>query len=203
MGRLPIARGPISEHVGANLLRLRVDRHLTVQALSAQLEAVGRTMRADTITKIELGTRRADVDDLVALALALDASPLVLLLPPYTGSSQPVSLTTTLRIKARDAWRWASGEHPLPDSGGVVSLASKRRFRAEGRPHLPPELSLAELSPEAGVALGAVARATNGALAAGLNAHDVAVYAQFIANSPEVEIPADAWIGQRPKADRG
>jgi adenosylhomocysteine nucleosidase len=50
---------------------------------------------------------RVDVDDLVALALALDVTPNQLLLPADTWSSSAVPLTTSVAMDASAAWRWA------------------------------------------------------------------------------------------------
>ena len=74
-----------------------------------------------------------EVDDLVALAVALDTPPHVLLLPAADGASdygRPVQLTPGYETTARRAWQWATGEHPLAD----VSAADEVRFTARARP---------------------------------------------------------------------
>lgn len=71
--------GPVGLRVAENLKRLR--GRVPVRELSARLEALGRPILPSGITKIEQGSRRVDVDDLVALAQALEVSPMRLLLP--------------------------------------------------------------------------------------------------------------------------
>lgn len=57
--------------------------------LSRKLAEMGREIPPLGLRRIETGERRVDVDDLVALALALDLSPLALLLPTDTSSLVP------------------------------------------------------------------------------------------------------------------
>ncbi|MGS2640247.1 hypothetical protein [Streptosporangium sp. G12] len=82
-------------------------------------EQTKRSLSVDALNKIEniatgagTGTRRVDVDDLVALALVLKVNVSALLLPPtargtgeLTGIDHPVS--------AFRLWSWAAGELPL------------------------------------------------------------------------------------------
>lgn len=68
--------------VAANILRLRKARGLTVKSLSMRLTNGGRSIPPSGLTRIELGGRRVDVDDLVALAAALEVEPSQLMLPP-------------------------------------------------------------------------------------------------------------------------
>jgi transcriptional regulator with XRE-family HTH domain len=71
-------------------------------------------MLATVISKIERGERRIDVDDLVAFALALNVSPLTLLLPP-TADGEPVDLTESYTLAASTAWSWAEGRQTAMD----------------------------------------------------------------------------------------
>jgi hypothetical protein len=116
---------------------------MTLRALSEEVSRVGRMLSADAINKIENGrhpageipaklVRRADVDDVVALALALNVSPLTLLLPPRSGD-EPVALTGTVTVTGRDAWRWAEGRITTPDSDDLD------RQEAYDALTLPPE----------------------------------------------------------------
>lgn len=74
--------GPIGDRVRRNILRLRTERRLTTARLSAALKELGQPIQPTGITKLEKGERRVDVDDLVALAVALHVSPAQLLEPP-------------------------------------------------------------------------------------------------------------------------
>lgn len=68
-----IERGPTSERVSRNVRRYREDARLTLAGLSRRMAVVGRPMDTPQLAKIEGGQRRVDVDDLMALAEALDA----------------------------------------------------------------------------------------------------------------------------------
>lgn len=117
------------EIVKQNVRRLREERRHTVRSLSARLGELGRPILPSGITKIEDGSRRVDVGDLVALARALDVSPATLLMP-----AEPEIENDEHAWKAWEArWRWAHGEGPLP--GSRVDPA---RFRRANRPYEHP-----------------------------------------------------------------
>jgi hypothetical protein len=101
--------------------------------LSEQLAQLGRPIPPSGITKIEKHVRRVDADDLVALALALNVSPVALLLPAVGGATDSCDLTDEVSLPAADAWAWADGlsPHSLSDAdpGGDV-----QRFRLDSRP---------------------------------------------------------------------
>ena len=119
-----VMSGPTSERVADNVERIRKARQLNQKELSALLKGVGRPMLPTVVSKIERGERRIDVDDLVALALALNVSPMTLLLPPTAGD-EPVKLTDTYEVSARTAWQWAEGQRTAMDwdPGEGVRLA--------------------------------------------------------------------------------
>ncbi len=142
MGTREIARGPVAEQVSHNLAALRAKRGMSLGQLSEELGKLGRPILASGLSKIETGERRVDVDDLVALSVALDVSPSRLLLPaeqpqPLTGSDLnwenitrhgKVKLTPAREEGWNQVWAWACGERPL--SG--VDLQGD--WRAENRP---------------------------------------------------------------------
>jgi transcriptional regulator with XRE-family HTH domain len=88
-------------------------------------------MRANTITKIEKGQRRVDIDDAVALAIALDVNVSTLVLP-YTTKGV-VRLTEATEVGATDAWDWADGRRPLrvPEGDDGSALVD---FQRHARP---------------------------------------------------------------------
>lgn len=79
--------GPIGQHVADSIARIRRDKGLEQGDLADRVTEAGRPMSASILSKIEGGRRRLDVDDLVALAAALDVNPSLLLLTP---SVEPV-----------------------------------------------------------------------------------------------------------------
>jgi transcriptional regulator with XRE-family HTH domain len=147
--RRSIQPGPTGQRVQANLSELRDLRRISLRALADRLERLGHPVLASGLSKIELGDRRADVDDLMALAIALDVAPNRLLL---TGkaSDEKISLTPEAEANQRTAWRWATGDAALPvdlwtDNPGTIDLNRARPFRNENRPQDPPGTTLEEL----------------------------------------------------------
>ena len=102
--------------MAANLRRIRRERDLTTAALSRRLAEIGHPIADTGITKIEKGDRRVDVDDLVALAVALDTTPNRLLLHEMDAAHPSAEFDLTprgTRSRLDDAWAWASGERPF------------------------------------------------------------------------------------------
>lgn len=126
-----VVPGPTARQVVENVIRLRNFRGMTKEALSDRLTEVGRPIRATGLARLEAGKRRVDVDDLVALALALEVSPVALLLPPSEVEKLDLTEKTTAAWEA--AWRWAVGEQPL-DAGPLHLDARVRAFIESNRP---------------------------------------------------------------------
>ena len=80
-----------------------------MRELSQRLKRIGRPILPSGITKIEQGSRRVDVDDLVALAVALDVTPNRLLLTSGAAEPDSIDLTEAVPLTEREAWRWARG----------------------------------------------------------------------------------------------
>lgn len=103
------------ERVASNMAALRTAGQPMRQSdVAERLAELGRPMGASALSKMEQGDRRIDVDDLVALALALRVSPLRLLLGDETAVT--VKLTPEVEVSAADAWDWALGSRPLAES---------------------------------------------------------------------------------------
>ncbi|MEU5737037.1 helix-turn-helix transcriptional regulator [Streptomyces tendae] len=103
--------GPTGTRLMENLKALRESVQLTTEQLAEKVTRLGRPMRANTITKIEKGQRRVDVDDLMALSIAMDTTPGRLLMPPTLVGD--VELTAGKTVSAIDAWMWATFRRPL------------------------------------------------------------------------------------------
>ena len=145
--------------MATTLAEIRKVKRLTTGALSDRLQALGRPILPTGITKIEKGGRRVDVDDLIALALALEVTPNRLLLPETVPEStlppgkQPqrdVSLTPHVTVTAQQAWRWASGEAPLPvelpwEDKGATNSERWQDFQRLNRPHDSAHLSFEQV----------------------------------------------------------
>lgn len=137
--------GPSGQRAARNLEQLREGRRLSQDELAALAGRVGRPMTRQIVSKTEAAGRRIDVDDLVAFAVALDTTPNRLLLPGSASDAEPVELTPEVRVPALDAWKWATGDEPLPAGAApparqlLIRDDRERLFVRENRPHNVPE----------------------------------------------------------------
>lgn len=113
MATRPVEIGPMGRHAAAAIARIRGERGWEQRDLAARVATAGRGLSASVLSKIESGVRRIDVDDLVAIAAALEVSPALLILaaPVPAGGAD------------RD---------PLPDLVRSVSEAVKGDIEALG-----------------------------------------------------------------------
>ncbi|MDX2705823.1 helix-turn-helix transcriptional regulator [Streptomyces sp. PA03-6a] len=143
--------GPTGTRLTENLKRVRESVPMTTEQLAERMTSLGRPMRANTITKIEKGQRRVDVDDLVALARALRVSPATLLLPPTIHGK--IELTSGDTVTAWSAWLWATSTYPLevPEGDDGSAFAEHqlrslpqgfRQFRRGWKPGINTKLGL-------------------------------------------------------------
>lgn len=112
--------GPIGEHAAAAVKVLRDKRNLTFAELSRKLDDLGRPIPPLGLRRIEAGDRRIDVDDLVALALALEVSPLALLLPGVASDTPAAVVPGGDEYGPARIWEWGIGKWPL--SGDEVTF---------------------------------------------------------------------------------
>lgn len=136
-GRQEVERGPVSDYVAENVAALRRARGLSQQELSARLTELGRPMLPSALSKIEGRDRGVDVDDLIALAVALGVNPSRLLLPGNAGDDEAL-LTSTLAVPGWAAWQWADASAPLPtrsDAEGYYNSEEEHEdFQLHSRP---------------------------------------------------------------------
>lgn len=137
--------GPTAEHVAANVRRLRDQRGVSTYQLSGALQQAGHPIAPSSITNIEAGRRRVDVDDLVALAVVFGVSPAALLLPMDDAPTSLVNITGALPVPADIAWAWASCERPL-DMGSADPRVVITEYRLRA---LPPGQWYRAVVPEA------------------------------------------------------
>ena len=117
MGIRKVERGPTSGRVSTNVRALREAVGLSLEGLSEAMGRAGRPILPSGLSKIEQGDRRVDVDDLIALAVALGVNSSRLLLPDAAGE-EPIELTATVDRPAWAVWQWADGYAPLPTRSG-------------------------------------------------------------------------------------
>lgn len=113
--------------------RLREAQRMPYTELSERLAALGRPIPVLGLRRIERGERRVDVDDLVALARALNVPPAVLLFP--VGREDEVEVVPGVTIHPDLALRWFIGEeHPVDSSHQVVEGLDWSLFNREALP---------------------------------------------------------------------
>jgi transcriptional regulator with XRE-family HTH domain len=133
--------GPAARRVAENLRRIRQERGLSYAELARRLAATGHPVIDTALLKTEKGERRASIDDLAALAVALGVTPNRLLLPPMGPGRLAGECELTPQVKETPAllWAWAAGEVPLgslPVTAGSDRAARGAEvvFSRENRP---------------------------------------------------------------------
>lgn len=104
--------GKTGTTVARNIKNLR--GRMSYTELAERLIRLDRPIPTLGLRKIESGGRRVDVDDLMALALALDVSPISLLMPKSESGQQPVEITGVGgSVESRRLWRWLQAVEQL------------------------------------------------------------------------------------------
>jgi transcriptional regulator with XRE-family HTH domain len=99
--------GATAKTVAENVKRLREKQNLSYTQLSDRLQRIaGWSINAVGVRRIEAGERRVNVDDLMALAVALEVSPETLLMPYAENADDQVRITGWEPMDASEAWRW-------------------------------------------------------------------------------------------------
>jgi transcriptional regulator with XRE-family HTH domain len=101
-----------TEIAGRRLRELRSVRKLSAQALADRCAELGVTsLKRQVITNIENGRRGfVGIDELLALAWALDAPPVMFMLP--IGRDERLRVTPSSSLNAAIALPWVAGEMP-------------------------------------------------------------------------------------------
>lgn len=107
--------GPTGQRIAATIAELRHARRLKKTDVVDRLQECGRRLSLDVLTKIEAGTRAVDADDLVALAVALNVSPLRLMLADPGHDTEQVDLTPEVSASVARAYAWGQGRRHLDD----------------------------------------------------------------------------------------
>ena len=105
--------GPIGANVTQAVRKFREARGLGYAELSRRLAELGREIPSLGLRRIEAGERRVDADDLVALALALDVTPLALLLPSPADGDDHRLASKGDPMPWQHIWVWATGQGVL------------------------------------------------------------------------------------------
>lgn len=117
-----VTLGHTGETVRGNIARLRDEQRLTLRQVAERLADTDRPLAHNTLSEIERGARRCDVDDLVAIAAALDVGPLALLMPTATTTDETVQATGVDSLPARDFLAFLEGIRS-PTAPGDLAFA--------------------------------------------------------------------------------
>lgn len=125
--------GPTGLTVAENLKRIRTQIGMTQKDLSDELSRIGRKIPVSSIGKMEAGLRNVQVDDLMAIAVALDVSPLLLLLPDVRSEDDAINMTGARHgSNARRIWKWAIGIRRLN-----IDVYAEDSLRAQNAARFP------------------------------------------------------------------
>ena len=107
--------GPTGETVRYNIRRYREALRYRLDDLADLLTYAGRPMSKATLSQIETGGRRVDVDDLLAFCHVLRVNPNALLLPPAPESEVSYAVETTGAPWMQGSYvlDWAEGRERL------------------------------------------------------------------------------------------
>lgn len=110
------------ETVRSNLRRIRDRQGISGPDLSAKLIDLGRPIPPLGIHRIEAGKRRVDVDDLMALAVALQVSPISLLMPVSDDPEAQVTATGVGPLTAYELLSWLRANGPLQRQARTANM---------------------------------------------------------------------------------
>lgn len=139
MANNAMVAGATAQRVAANVRALRKAAGLDLSQLSELLTGLGQPISLSGLSKLETGQRRVDVDDLVALALALDVSPNRLLLTEDASNVDVIELTPAVSASEMVAWRWACGVRRIRPTWQFDLRRRDKTFERVNRPHDPPD----------------------------------------------------------------
>lgn len=115
-GMKRIDLGPTGQRASERVAHFRGLRRLTYQSLADRLSSLGWPIPELGLRRIESGARRVTVDDLTALAVALDVSPLALILPPRAEEG-PLPTGVPDGLTSAEVWAWSREQTALaPES---------------------------------------------------------------------------------------
>jgi len=122
MAKPTVNAGTVTRTVADNVKMLRAKYRMSVREVSrlTASNVGGKTLTPNAVSEIENGQRKVDVDDLLALSVAMDVSPVALLMPA-NGSE--------------DDWKYLTAEAPIPSATDVQDFVAveswRRRFVPE------------------------------------------------------------------------
>lgn len=139
--------GPVGERVARNVLRRRTDLGMSQRDVAQCLRGfegddvaalTDKELRGtiNTVSKIEGGKRRVNVDEVTMLAIALDTTPNWLMYhdEPFSMLKRVPLLPNGDSVFQASLTDWATGRKPFGWRGHKNSIGDAVRFREEQRP---------------------------------------------------------------------
>ena len=138
-----VALGPFGALARENIVARRAELGLTAAEVADRTSRAPRPLGRSAVSELERGARRIDIDDLFAIALALEVSPIDLLRPKPTGEAITLD-QRNLVLLPDQARKWLSeggdisvhttnGEGPEAELAKVNNELSKLRKREADR----------------------------------------------------------------------
>jgi len=113
--------GPTGRVLAEVVRKRREELGLTYAQLSRRLTKNGRDIPPLSLRRIESCQRHVNVDDLAALAIALEIAPVTLLMPSGVTAGQEVRVTGCDKpVVAERLWNWLTASYPI--RGAVMSF---------------------------------------------------------------------------------
>ena len=135
--------GETGQYVAIAIREYRTKQQMTIAALEQRLTDAGHRIHAVGLRRIEAGARRVDVDDLMAIAAALNVSPLRLLLYiPEWGQGVPYQVATGVPndLPWNEAQAWVRDETGLSLNERIAfwkqEIRANERLCADGAERL-------------------------------------------------------------------
>jgi transcriptional regulator with XRE-family HTH domain len=117
-----------------NIRRIREAQRLTYAELTRRLDKAGRHVPVLALQRIETCQRRVDIDDLMALAYALEVCVVDLLVPADALPEEPYPVTSQHQFETESVRQWISGQEirlaPVPDPNSLFASPGKVMFNA-------------------------------------------------------------------------
>ena len=101
------------------IARYRLARGMNQTDLAREVTKLGASMRQTTVSKIEDGTRKVGVDELLAIAAALDVSPIMLMIP--VDQEDDYEVAAGHLHYPWFVYEWFVGTHGLTREPGVAT----------------------------------------------------------------------------------
>lgn len=117
------------ENLGKRVRQVRLRRDMTADDVACQMREQGVNWGRATVAKLENGHRtNATVTELLALSVALNVSPVDLLVP--LDNKQPYMVTPETEVSAVTARYFVQGFRPLPGSDANTFMAERPQHEA-------------------------------------------------------------------------